>query len=472
MLPATQDTMQHAPVSFCRIVPLIFLAMSGSADDASGWIDSAPHSTGGLGHHLITLTLLAAATAACYYGAPSYVSRLYGRWQGGCTPQVGGASPDRQRSLRRRLLPTTMALRVKRVQGSTTTVRANQDDTVDELIARIEERLAAEGEQGGGGATRVRNLLYAGEILTPFGGSTLRQMSVEADATLVFTPEARPEVLQSEGGWLGWLHRLIPSRGTEAARRRQIQEPSAPPTLLARVAGPSVPASGPPRPRPTRCHHCNEKLTPMATALECRCGGYYCDAHRPTRAHECAFDAHRAARTRIRSSLKESLYAGPALIDATQSGRYADLYEAEHPCGGAGGLGRAVRLAHNVGFCLVCGSTVAGLCYTSPSPMLQGWLVSLLLVKGVHAWMQWALEGTVTCSCHYCIWSVEGCRNPSLAWACEWCGFVSCFSSCFFTCNRACLDCTSARHTDRVCGSRCHRCSSCAGRAQRRWCVG
>eukprot|EP01051_Picozoa_sp_SAG22_P013829 SAG22_NODE_1598_length_4032_cov_1.979405_2_plen_122_part_00 len=55
-------------------------------------------------------------------------------------------------------------------------------------------------------------------------------------------------------------------------------------------------------------------------------------------------------------------------------------------------------------------------------PLLNGALYSAALVKGVDAWEQWRQNGRVelSCSCKYCIWSIEGCRNPSLAASCEW----------------------------------------------------
>ena len=40
--------------------------------------------------------------------------------------------------------------------------------------------------------------------------------------------------------------------------------------------------------------------------------------------------------------------------------------------------------------------------------------------EGHHAWERWRTEGAVTCSCRYCLWSLEGCRNPGLAASCEW----------------------------------------------------
>ena len=49
-----------------------------------------------------------------------------------------------------------------------------------------------------------------------------------------------------------------------------------------------------------------------------------------------------------------------------------------------------------------------------------GIVYSAIVAKGSHAWQRWSSEGQVTCSCKYCLWSVEGARNPALAWQCEW----------------------------------------------------
>ena len=34
--------------------------------------------------------------------------------------------------------------------------------------------------------------------------------------------------------------------------------------------------------------------------------------------------------------------------------------------------------------------------------------MSVVLAKGAHAYTRWSSEGTVTCSCRYCLWSLEG----------------------------------------------------------------
>jgi hypothetical protein len=50
--------------------------------------------------------------------------------------------------------------------------------------------------------------------------------------------------------------------------------------------------AGPSRPQPKRCAlgGCGMRLG--LTAFACRCGGYYCSAHRADMAHSCTYDYH------------------------------------------------------------------------------------------------------------------------------------------------------------------------------------
>ena len=59
------------------------------------------------------------------------------------------------------------------------------------------------------------------------------------------------------------------------------------------------------------------------------------------------------------------------------------------------------------------------------------------LAKGTHLWRRWHEEGRslyqlwlqpTSCSCRYCMWSLEGARNPSQAWRCEWQGGLECLA--------------------------------------------
>ena len=156
--------------------------------DASGWIDDNPAGAG-LSTHLGAVLTIAVGAALYHYKAFAYFSNLYGRWLHGCAPGMPGnpataTATARKLVVRRRLLPETMEVKIKKVQlGTADSVRCNPEDTVDELIHRTQQQLSV----------RVRNLLWAGEILSLLGSQTLAQARVRAGATLIYTVETRPE---------------------------------------------------------------------------------------------------------------------------------------------------------------------------------------------------------------------------------------------------------------------------------------
>ena len=164
--------------------------------DASGWIDDNPAGAG-LSTHLGAVLTIAVGAALYHYKAFAYFSNLYGRWLHGCAPGMPGnpaTATARKLVVRRRLLPETMEVKIKKVQlGIADSVRCNPEDTVDELIHRTQQQLSV----------RVRNLLWAGEILSLLGSQTLAQARVRAGATMIYTVETRPEPPAA-----GWLARI------------------------------------------------------------------------------------------------------------------------------------------------------------------------------------------------------------------------------------------------------------------------
>ena len=137
--------------------------------------------------------------------------------------------------------------------------------------------------------------------------------------------------------------------------------------------------------------------------------------HRPPTAHECTYDPQQATRLRLRENLRPTTQGEAAVVDSSEAQRYEELYAAEHP-----ELERSVRTAHSLAFVVGVYYCAGALWSFSLWSLLRGVLLSSLLAKGAHAYTRWSSEGTVTCSCRYCLWSLEGARNPSLAWACEW----------------------------------------------------
>lgn len=257
---------------------------AAAAADTGGWLEE--NSAPGLRHHVATIGLL--AVAVYMYQKRAYLRRLGSRWWNGCAPAFPAGSAEPQSAatrpvpaVRRPLLPPTVQLKVKRVRGDPAVIGANLDDTVQEMVSRIETQLNVD----------VQNLLFAGEILTLFRSQTLAEGNVRDGSTLVYTvrqQESQPS-----------------SNAIASAARSLVDEMSSGPSMVSRVAGPAqlaTPACGP---RATRCNFCNAKLPPMATALQCRCDGFFCEVHRPPSAHKCTYDPQQAARRRLRSALRE-----------------------------------------------------------------------------------------------------------------------------------------------------------------------
>lgn len=249
-----------------------------TAMDSGGWIEERTGPS--LRHHVAVFGLLAAAV--CVFQNRAYLQRLGNRWWNGCAPAF--PTGDRRQAVpavRNPLLPPTVQLKVKRVGGEPAVLGANLDDTVQELISRIETQLDV----------AVQNLLFAGEILTLFRSQSLAEGNVRDGSTLVYTVRQQ---------------RQDPDAGGLAGRARDLmEEMSSGSSVVSRVAGPAQLAAPPSGPKATRCSFCNSKLPPLASALQCRCEGFFCEVHRPPRAHECTYDPQQAARRRLRGSLRE-----------------------------------------------------------------------------------------------------------------------------------------------------------------------
>eukprot|EP01043_Picozoa_sp_COSAG02_P004343 COSAG02_NODE_112_length_35994_cov_12.152695_13_plen_309_part_00 len=258
-------------------------AALAAAVDTGGWIEE---STGpSWRHHVAVFGLFAAAVYV--YQNRAYLQRLGNRWWNGCAPAFptgsigGGRVHQAIPAIRNPLLAPTVQLKVKRVGGEHAVIGASLDDTVQELISRIETQLDV----------AVQNLLFAGEILTLFRSQSLAEGNVRDGSTLVYT-------VRQQGQDAG-------AGGLAGRARDLMDEMSSGPSVVSRVAGPAqlaAPSSGP---KATRCSFCNSKLPPMATALQCRCEGFFCEVHRPPHAHECTYDPQQAARRRLRGSLRE-----------------------------------------------------------------------------------------------------------------------------------------------------------------------
>ena len=258
-------------------------AALAAAVDSGGWIEES--SGPSYRHHIAVLVLLAAAAYAHQHRA--YLQRLGNRWWNGCAPAfptgtAGGTVARRPPAVRNPLLAPTVQLKVKRVGGEPAVIGANLDDTVQEMISRIEMQLDV----------AVQNLLFAGEILTLFRSQTLAEGNVRDGSTLVYTVQQGQQPVTETGGLADRARGLI-------------DEISSGSSLISRVAGPAQLAAPSNGPRATRCTFCNARLAPTATALQCRCEGFFCEVHRPPLAHECTYDPQQEARRRLRGSLRE-----------------------------------------------------------------------------------------------------------------------------------------------------------------------
>ena len=416
-------------------------AATAAAVESGGWVEES----GGPGvrHHVMAVGVLGLAAYA--YQNRAYLQRLGNRWWNGCAPAfpsgsgagatAGGAGARRPLpAIRQPLLPPTVQLKVKRVGGEAAVIGASLDDTVQEMISRIETQLDV----------AVQNLLFAGEILTLFRSQSLAEGNVRDGSTLVYT--IRQPSQEADGGTTGLAGRA----------RGLIDEMSSGPSVVSRVAGPAQLATPPGGPKATRCCFCNAKLPPLATALQCRCEGVFCEVHRPPHAHECTYDPQQAARRRLRESLREANLpaAGEAeaeaVAGASEAERYTTVYMTEHP-----ELERGTRTGHTVA--LGIGAWYGFWAFWSLSvwTLIQGMFYSALAAKGSHAWQRWSSvsrptsqihlycrliatatksksndehvagllislgldcneylsqEGRVDCTCKHCLWSVEGAR--------------------------------------------------------------
>eukprot|EP01051_Picozoa_sp_SAG22_P013828 SAG22_NODE_1598_length_4032_cov_1.979405_1_plen_383_part_00 len=310
-----------------------------ASPDGQGWIDEPAGSTSGWHHHMMAIATIALIWYGHKHSWHTQAWRLGSLWWNGCNiagavpaglvpgerhpaagDHRGGGGPAAHQR------PTDMLVKVKQVQNVLEAdVAARQDDTVDDLVGRIEVQVGV----------AVANLLYAGEILTRHPDITLRAAGIPPrGAVLIFTPRpggtprdppatrtvtpaaaaaAASSWLSGGGGWAA-------AGGGAAAAPRATAE-----VLAARAA----------QPRATRCQMCNEKLPPMATALACRCKQVFCDRHRAPAAHSCDYDPKLAARDRL---LGTGLRAEPAppeqlfsAASAASAGQYARLHEAHHP---------------------------------------------------------------------------------------------------------------------------------------------
>ena len=193
-------------------------AALAAAVDSGGWIEE---STGpSYRHHIAVMVLFAAATYA--YQHRAYLHRLGNRWWNGCAPAfpsgtAGGTAARRPRpAVRNPLLAPTVQLKVKRVGGEPAVIGANLDDTVQEMISRIETQLDV----------AVQNLLFAGEILTLFRGQTLAEGSVRDGSTLVYTVQQAQQPGTEAGGLADQARGLIDEMSSGAS-------------VMSRVAGPA-----------------------------------------------------------------------------------------------------------------------------------------------------------------------------------------------------------------------------------------
>jgi len=52
-----------------------------------------------------------------------------------------------------------------------------------------------------------------------------------------------------------------------------------------------------------KCISCNKKLS--LTAFPCRCGGMYCNQHRPDAEHKCTYDYKAEYRNRLSTTMEK-----------------------------------------------------------------------------------------------------------------------------------------------------------------------
>lgn len=204
--------------------------------DGGGWLEDGGDARH-VGHHFMALGVLAVGAYA--YQHRDYLKRLANRWWNGCVPAFPGGAPAVAGGagagaanippIRRPLLPPTVQLKVKRVGGEPAVLGANLDDTVQEMISRIETQLGV----------AVQNLLFAGDILTLFRTESLARSRVRNGCTLVYTVRQADTAAAAAQGIAGRARDLVD----------EMSNPGASGSMVSRVAGPAQVAGRPDGPK-------------------------------------------------------------------------------------------------------------------------------------------------------------------------------------------------------------------------------
>ena len=168
-----------------------------------------------------------------------------------------------------------------------------------------------------------------------------------------------------------------------------------------------------------KCGKCKKKLMLTQQLIKCACGLAFCDAHRASWEHSCAFDFKAKGKEQLSNTLERG-----RSVPATPE-KYLELYNSDH-------TGRRMRMFHSAAFLATIGYFAAAVVYWfvafRHSLLMYLWRVLIFsaFIGIVVARLGCAVDGCykhgspfAPTRCRLCMWSLGLSWSPSLAWLCE-----------------------------------------------------